>query len=103
VISPRVAYLDGAAPFTRRGRPDVVLLDLDLPGGGHGVLRHLRDDPVTAAIPVILLAGTPGAERVLRTGRHPVQGYATKPVGFHTIMSIVASVPGLGFEMLRSP
>lgn len=97
-----IACLTSAPTDARGSCPDVVLLDLDLPGGGYHVMRHLRDDPRTTSIPVVLLADSPAAERMLRSRRYPVQGYATKPVGFDALVSVVTAVPGLGFAMLRA-
>lgn len=56
------ATADGPAGLAavRAERPDVVLLDVQLPGmGGAEVLRLLRADPPTAALPVVLLTGSP--------------------------------------------
>jgi PAS domain S-box-containing protein len=51
---------DGAEALTvaRESRPDVVLLDISLPGmGGQQVLRRLKADPATSTIPVICVSG----------------------------------------------
>ena len=56
------ATADGPAGLAavRAERPDVVLLDVQLPGmDGAEVLRLLRADPPTAALPVVLLTGSP--------------------------------------------
>ncbi|MBG0565452.1 response regulator [Actinoplanes aureus] len=96
-VSRALAYLDGTTP-------DVVLLDLNLPGrDGRTVLGHLRAHPATAAVPVILLTDSPEAERILRAEGLPVQGYATKPVDFACLTSVVKSLSGIGFEVWREP
>jgi len=74
---------DGAAgvELARRRRPDVILMDINLPGlGGLEALQALRADPLTAHIPVLALSANamPGdIERGLRAGFFR---YLTKPV-----------------------
>ena len=65
----------------RRQRPDVVLMDLDLPGlSGHEVLRQLKADPATAEIPVIFLtAKTEQADEQQGFDLGAVD-YITKPI-----------------------
>ncbi len=63
-----------------RERPDVVLLDVRMPGlDGFEVLRHLRDDPATESLPVILLTGVSPAKGELSGLKLGVQHYITKP------------------------
>jgi CheY-like chemotaxis protein len=102
-VRSALAYLDGTPPFTQARIPDVVLLDLNLPWpGGSAVLEHLRSGEATAAIPVILLVDSPAAEEIVRSRGLPVQGYARKPVDFACLVSVVRSLPEVGFEVRRS-
>ncbi|WP_328471405.1 response regulator [Actinoplanes sp. NBC_00393] len=92
-----------ALAYLERAVPDVVLLDLNLPGrDGRLVLSHLRARPETAAVPVLLLTDSPEAERILRAEGLPVQGYATKPVDFACLVAVVKSLGTLGFEFFRA-
>jgi CheY-like chemotaxis protein len=101
-VATASAYLDGAAPYGAPGRPDLILLDLNLPGrDGRVFLAKLREDPVTAGIPVILLTDSPVAEQILRRQDLPVQGYARKPVDFEALAEIVRSQVAFGFEVRR--
>ncbi|MDI3317752.1 MAG: response regulator [Bacillota bacterium] len=80
---------ESALEISLRERPDVVLLDLLMPGlDGYEVLRRLRGDPATADIPVIILSAkteidgppaVPGA-----------QGYLVKPFDLDDLESQVA-------------
>jgi CheY-like chemotaxis protein len=97
-----LAYLEGTASYTRPGRPDLVLLDLNLPGrGGRVVLRRLRAGPETASVPVILLVDSPAAKQIVSAEFLPVQGYAYKPVVFERLVAIVQSLDDLGFQFRR--
>ena len=65
--------------------PDVILMDLQLPGmDGHGALAQLRDDPRTSTIPVVALtalAMRADRERALSAG---FDGYLEKPISVRT-------------------
>ncbi|HBO99342.1 MAG TPA: DNA-binding response regulator [Verrucomicrobia bacterium] len=71
---------DGGLALVRQARPDLVLLDLMLPGmDGVSVCRRLRDDPDTHAIPVIMLTAKT-AERDIVSGLDAgAVDYVTKP------------------------
>ena len=74
----------------RRVRPDVVLLDIRLPGmDGWGVLQALKSDATTADIPVVIVSildeSAKGAE-------HGAAGYLVKPVGRESLLSVLAGI-----------
>jgi CheY-like chemotaxis protein len=81
--------------LARQHKPALVLLDLHLPDvSGDEVLRELRDDPATAAIPVAILSAdaTPGqVRRLLAEGAH---SYLTKPLDVNDLRALVDSVTG---------
>jgi len=61
-------------------RPDLVLLDVDLPGlDGFEVCRRLKSEPVTADIPVVFLTGASSTEEKLRGLELGAVDYITKP------------------------
>ncbi|SNY25439.1 response regulator [Paractinoplanes atraurantiacus] len=98
-----LAYLNGTSPFGRPGTPDLVLLDVKLPGrDGRVILDRLRTLPAAQEVPVILLTDSPEAERILRQEQLPVQGYVAKPVDFACLMTIVRSIDSLGLQVLKS-
>jgi two-component system cell cycle response regulator DivK len=70
-----------ALPAARRGKPDVILMDLQLPGiDGHAALAQLRSDPSTAGIPVVAVSAfamRADRERALGSG---FDGYLEKPI-----------------------
>lgn len=76
--------------LARQHDPALVLLDLHLPDiGGDEVLERLRDDPVTASIPVVIVSAdaTPGqVERLLAGG---AAGYLTKPIEVADLLAVV--------------
>ncbi|WP_199516667.1 response regulator [Nucisporomicrobium flavum] len=97
------AYLDREPPYETARPPDVVLLDLNLPGhDGRRLLRQLRERPDTAHTPVIILVDSSAAEHIVRAEFLPVQGYATKPVDFACLTAIVRGLESTAFMVLRS-
>ena len=58
---------------------DLILLDVTMPGmDGLTFLRHLRSDPATAKIPVIMLSGEEDRADIMRAGKLGIQGYVLK-------------------------
>jgi CheY-like chemotaxis protein len=73
---------DGRAALeaVERERPDIILLDVMMPGmNGYVVLERLRADPATATIPVIMLTALASGANMQRAVEMGAQGYITKP------------------------
>jgi CheY-like chemotaxis protein len=81
---------DVVADLVRKHRPDLILLDLHLPGlGGEDVLRVLQADPETARTPTVVVSAdaTPGQiERLLAAG---AKEYLTKPLDVARFIAVV--------------
>ena len=70
-----LAFLSG------EGGVDLILLDYEMPGlNGYEVMARLRDDPLTAGIPLIFLTARNDRESVMRIIRHKPDGYLLKPM-----------------------
>ena len=87
---------DGQAALDaiRREPPDLVFLDLNIPGlGGPEVLSEIRRDEVTASIPVIVVTaqGEEGRASAMRMG---AVGYLTKPFGPRALAQAVEQALG---------
>ncbi|MEV4703137.1 response regulator [Actinoplanes sp. NPDC049316] len=99
-----LAFLRREPPYEAAPAPDVVLLDLSLPGhDGRYLLRWLRDHPPTRELPVIVLVDSPAAERIVRREALPVQGYAAKPVDFTCLAGIVRALESTAFCVVTRP
>jgi CheY-like chemotaxis protein len=81
--------------LAREHRPDLIILDLNLPDiGGDQVLAALRADPLTAAIPVVILSADATGrqrDRLLALG---ARAYLTKPLDLRTFLSTVDDLLG---------
>ena len=78
-----MAYLRKEPPYADVPRPDLVLLDLNLPRrDGREVLQDIKDDPDLRHIPVIVLTTSKAEEDVLCSYQLHANAYVTKPVYF---------------------
>jgi signal transduction histidine kinase len=77
-------------------RPDLILLDLEMPGlhglHGHDVLDALRDDPELRDIPVVILSGRTSEDAVAEALRRGARDYVTKPFERTELLARVAVV-----------
>ena len=80
-------------PQRRRPRPDLVLLDLNLPGmrRPRGTRRH-QGGPGPADIPVVILTTSQAEEDVLRSYTLHANAYVTKPVDFERFIDVVRPI-----------
>lgn len=73
-------------------RPDLVLLDLSLPGvDGHHVLAEAKRDPETCVIPIVALTSSKSDEDVLRSWQLQVSGYLVKPIDLVAFRALAAA------------
>jgi two-component system response regulator len=87
-------FLFGAASDEENPRrPGLILLDLKLPRlDGHEVLRRIKSDPRTSAIPVIVLTASDAERDVAQTYEVGVNSYIVKPVDFEQFTEAVRNV-----------
>ncbi|MEQ8661566.1 MAG: response regulator [Gammaproteobacteria bacterium] len=73
-----------------RNPPDLVLMDINLPGkSGPQALRELRDDPATATIPVVAISADARPEHVADMLAAGFDAYITKPVDFDEMETVL--------------
>lgn len=85
-------------------RPDLVLLDLNLPGkDGHEVLADMKEDADLRSIPVVVLTGSKEEHDILRAYDCHVNCYVTKPVGLGEFMNIVRTVEHFWLSIVELP
>ena len=81
-----LAYLRRENGYADAERPDLILLDLNLPRkSGHEVLAEVKDDPDLRRIPVVVLTTSAAAEDVARSYDLHANVYVTKPVDFDAV------------------
>ncbi len=86
---------DGLALAATR-RPDLILLDLHLPGiSGEEAFRRLRADPTTASIPIVVLSADATAGTVRRLLARGASAYLTKPLDLSSLYQVLEDVAHL--------
>ena len=111
-ISLRVVY-DGAEAmqYLRREdkyadalRPDLVLLDLNLPKkDGREVLGEIKGNPALLTIPVVILTTSAAEEDILRSYRLHANCYITKPVDLVGFLEVVKSIDNFWLSVVKLP
>jgi len=85
-------------------RPDLVLLDLNLPKkDGREVLEEIKQDPGLQNIPVVILTTSQAEEDVLRSYQLRANAYVTKPVDLEQFLEVVRSIESFWLEIVRLP
>jgi CheY-like chemotaxis protein len=99
-----LAYLNQEGEYADAPRPDIVLLDLEMPRkGGKEVLEEMDDDPSLRRIPVVVLTSSEAEEDVVESYEHNANAYLTKPVGFQEFQEIVRQIESFWFEVVKLP
>ncbi|MDQ1423263.1 MAG: hypothetical protein QOD72_761 [Acidimicrobiaceae bacterium] len=99
-----LAFLHSEPPFAGRSWPDLVLLDLNLPGlSGLEVLTIMKQDPLLRSIPVSILSTSGAAADVLSAYDLGANCYIVKPVGFDEVREVVAAIDRFWFGAVRLP
>lgn len=81
------ASAEDAVRLDRAMKPDVVLLDLSMPGGGHSALAAIRDQSPDAK--VLVLTASEDDDDVLRALKSGARGYVLKGVGAAALVEVV--------------
>jgi CheY-like chemotaxis protein len=99
-----VAFLRREGTYGDAVRPDLVLLDLNLPRrDGREVLAEIKADPDLRRIPVVVLTTSSAEEDVLRSYDLHANAYITKPVDFARFVDVVRQVDEFFFTVVRLP
>ncbi len=99
-----VAYMFRRHPYEHVERPDIVLLDLNLPKkGGQEVLAEIKQHISLRTIPVVILTSSDAERDIVRSYQLGANCYVTKPVGLEAFQSAVRSVENFWFSVVKLP
>jgi CheY-like chemotaxis protein len=99
-----IAYVRRQGEYADRPRPDLILLDLNLPRkDGREVLQDLKSDPDLHRIPVVVLTSSEAEQDILRTYDLYANAYVSKPVDLEQFMHVVSSIQDFWLNIVKLP
>ncbi len=99
-----MAYLHKEGKYAGASRPDLILLDLNLPKkSGREVLAEIKQDPDLKCIPVVILTSSSSEEDIIRSYKLHANAYITKPVDLEQFIVVVKSIDNFWLSIVKLP
>lgn len=99
-----MSYLNKEGKFKDEPRPDLIILDLNLPKkDGREVLGEIKEDELLKKIPVVILTTSEAEQDILRSYELHANCYITKPVNMDQFIKVVKSVSDFWFSIVLLP
>lgn len=99
-----MAFLRRQAAYSTVSRPDLILLDLNLPKkDGREVLEELKHDVDLKRIPVVILTTSQAEQDILKAYELHANCYITKPVDLDQFLKVVRSIDEFWFTLVTLP
>ncbi|MEI6778294.1 MAG: response regulator [Chloroflexales bacterium] len=99
-----LAFLRNQPPYANALRPDLILLDWNLPRkNGYEVLTEIKSDPILQTIPVVVLTTSQAAEDVAKAYKLHANCYVVKPLEFGTFVHAIQSIQHFWLDVVTLP
>jgi two-component system, chemotaxis family, response regulator Rcp1 len=99
-----MAFLKQQGAHANVPRPDLILLDLNLPKkDGREVLKEIKESPDLKSIPVVILTTSEAEADILRSYQLHANCYITKPVGLDGFLKVVNSIDSFWLSVVKLP
>jgi two-component system response regulator len=99
-----MAFLHREGKYANAPKPDLILLDLNLPKkNGREVLSEIKMDPNLKCIPVVVLTSSQAEKDIVITYNLHANCYITKPVDFGQFIDVVKSIENFWFNVVKLP
>jgi CheY-like chemotaxis protein len=99
-----LAFLRREGPYASAPRPDLILLDLNLPKkDGRAVLAEIKADDRLKLIPVVILTTSKADEDIVRSYELAANCYVTKPVDLDQFITVVRSIEDFWLTIVTLP
>jgi chemotaxis family two-component system response regulator Rcp1 len=99
-----MAFLRRQGPYVNAPRPDLILLDLNLPKkDGREVLAEIKSDPDLKRIPVVVLTISTAEEDILKSYNLYANAYVSKPLNLEQFAKITKAIEDFWFTIVKLP
>jgi len=97
-------FLHKEGKFSDVPRPDIILLDLNLPRkDGREVLKEIKENDSLKRIPVVVLTTSKSEEDIFRSYNLHANSYITKPVDFDQFIKVIKSIEDFWLDVVKLP
>ena len=99
-----LAFLRHQGAHAAAPRPDLILLDLNLPKkDGRAVLGEIKEDPALASIPVVVLTSSEAERDIAHVYALHANCFVTKPIGLEQFLEIVRTIEQFWLTVVKLP
>ena len=99
-----MAFLNREGEYADVPRPDLILLDLNLPRkDGRQVLEEIKESPSLKSIPVVILTTSASDEDVMRSYQLHANCYISKPVDLEGFLKVITSIDNFWLSIVKLP
>ncbi len=99
-----MACLRREGKYAEATRPDLILLDLNLPRmNGFEVLNEIKEDPNLKRIPVVVLTTSQAEQDIIQSYNLYANAYVTKPVDLEQFVKVLKSIEDFWLEIVKLP
>ena len=99
-----LAFLNRTGGFENSPRPDVILLDLNIPKkDGFEVLREIKDHPSVSSVPVVILTSSQADRDVVKSYNLRANCFISKPVDVDEFLAVVGSTGEFWLSIVKLP
>ena len=97
-------FLKRQPPYEEAPRPDIILLDLNLPRmSGREVLERVKGDPDLRRIPVVILTTSEADKDILESYDLHANSYIVKPIGFDNFLEVTREIEQFWLTVVKLP
>jgi len=99
-----MAYLRRQGKHSKAIKPDVIMLDLNLPKkNGLEVLKEIKEDPSLRRIPIVILTTSKAETDIVKSYDLHANCYVTKPVDLEQFLEVVRSIEDFWLDIVKLP
>ena len=99
-----LTYLRKEGEYATAKRPDLILLDLDLPNmSGRELLEIVKNDPKLRGIPIVVLTISESDKDVIQSYDMQANAYVRKPIDLDQFVKVVQSIEDFWFTVVKYP